>query len=100
LKFEKNQTPSLDVKENESNDDIMVYYSKKTLFIKNNELDTTVNKVSLFNISGQTIENQKTENLEQQDIQIPVKNVSSGVYIAKLKTSEGEISKKVIVFDD
>uniref|UniRef100_UPI0037522702 LamG-like jellyroll fold domain-containing protein n=1 Tax=Flavobacterium sp. TaxID=239 RepID=UPI0037522702 len=102
LKFNKNQTQQLlDVQENESSDDIMVYYSKKTLFIKNNELDTTVNKVSLFNISGQAVENQKTENQEQQNIQVPVKNVSSGVYIAKLKTSEGvEISKKVIVFDD
>ena len=101
LKFENIQTSSLDVKENESNDDITVYYSKKTLFIKNNEPDTTVNKVSLFNILGQVIENEKPENQEQQNIQIPIKNVSSGVYIAKLKTSKGvEISKKVIVFDD
>ena len=101
MKFQKSQTPSLDVQENDSNDDIMVYYSKETLFIKNKEQDTSVNKVSLYNILGQAIENQKTENQEQQNIQIPIKKVSSGVYIAKLKTSEGlEISKKVIVFDD
>ncbi|MCI4442615.1 MAG: HYR domain-containing protein, partial [Lentimicrobium sp.] len=100
LTFVNSQTQSLNVKENVTNDDITIYYSKKTLFIKNNKTDTTVNKVSLYNISGQTIENEKTENQEQKNIQIPIKKVSSGVYIAKLKTSQGELSKKVIVFDD
>ena len=99
--FAKSQTQSLNVQKSDSNEDILVHYSNKTLIINNNAVDTTVNKVSLFNILGQAIENQKTESQEQQNIQIPIKNVSSGVYIAKLKTSEGvEISKKVIVFDD
>jgi hypothetical protein len=101
LKFEKSQTESLDVQDNNANEGIMVYYSNNTLFINNNVLDTTVNKVSLYNILGQAIENEKIENQDQLNIQLPIKSVSSGVYIAKLKTAEGEeLSKKVIVFDD
>jgi len=100
LRFEKSQTESLEVQEKDAKEDIMVYYSKKTLFINNNVLDTTVDNVTIYNTLGQAIENKKTGNQEQQDIQIPIKNMSSGLYIAKLKTSEGEISKKIIVFDD
>jgi len=70
------------------------------LAINNKSLDITVDKVTLYNILGQSISTWKIENQEQQNIQIPTKNISSGVYIAKLKTSEGEISKKVVVFDD
>jgi hypothetical protein len=53
--------------------------------------------VTLFNILGQSISSCKTENQEQQNIQVPIKNISSGIYIAKLKTSDGELSKKFIV---
>ncbi len=68
-----------------------------TLAINNKALDITVEKITLFNILGQSIASWKIENQEQQNIQIPIKNLSSGVYIAKLKTSEGELSKKIIV---
>ena len=101
LRFEKNQMESLDIQDNNVKEDMIVYYSNKTLFINNNVQETTVNKVSLYNILGQAIENEKIENQEQENIQVPIKNVSSGVYIAKIKTAEGvELSKKVIVFDD
>ena len=68
--------------------------------IKNKSLNSKVEKVTLYTILGQSISTWKIENQEQQNIKIPLKTVSSGVYIAKLKTSVGEISKKVIVFDD
>lgn len=68
-----------------------------TLVINNKSLDITVEKVTLYNILGQFIATWKIENQEQQNIQIPIKSISSGVYIAKLKTSEGDLSKKIIV---
>jgi hypothetical protein len=89
--------------EQNSISDIQIRYIQNgnTLIINNKILDVNVEKVTLFNILGQSINTWKTENQEQQNIQIPIKNIDSGVYIAKLKTSEGEeISKKVIVFDD
>jgi hypothetical protein len=67
------------------------------ILINNKLLDVTVEKVTLFNILGQTITTWKIENQEQQNIQIPIKNINSGVYIAKLKTSKGNISKKIII---
>jgi hypothetical protein len=60
-------------------------------------LDVPVLKVSLFNINGQSIANWKIENQDQQNIQIPINSISAGVYVVKLKTTTGEISKKLIV---
>ncbi len=67
------------------------------LEINNKALDIMVEKVTLFNILGQSIATWKTENMDQQNIQIPIKGISSGVYIAKVKTSNGEINKKIVV---
>ncbi len=74
--------------------------NENALQINNKTLDINVENVTLYNILGQAVSSWKIENQEQENIKIPIKTVSSGVYIAKMKTSEGEISKKVIVFDD
>ena len=71
--------------------------NNNTLLINNALLNNTVEKVALFNILGQSISTWKIENQDQQNIQIPVKNITSGIYIATLKTSEGELSKKIVV---
>ncbi|WP_395050424.1 LamG-like jellyroll fold domain-containing protein, partial [Flavobacterium sp.] len=88
LKIEKN-----------SINDIQISFNQKgnILAINNKLLDVTVEKVTLFNILGQSISSLNIENQEQQNIQVPIKNISSGIYIAKLKTSKGELSKKIIV---
>ena len=98
LKFE-NKTQTLDVVEKDLNDGIIILFSNnyKTLIIKNNITDSTVNTVSLFNMLGQAISNWDVEDKEQTNIQIPIKNISSGIYIVKVKTSKGESSKKIIV---
>ena len=46
---------------------------------------------------GQVIANWKIENQDQQNIKVPVKNISSGIYIAKVKTDNGDITKKIVV---
>ncbi|WP_396186872.1 T9SS type A sorting domain-containing protein, partial [Flavobacterium sp.] len=79
---------------------ILYIQNGNSLEIKNKSIDLTVEKVTLYNILGQSISTWKIENQDQQNITIPIKTVSSGIYIAKLKTFNGEISKKVIVFDD
>ncbi|MFV5703704.1 LamG-like jellyroll fold domain-containing protein, partial [Flavobacterium sp. XS2P12] len=92
-----NKTLGLD--ENNLNDGLEVLYSTnyKVLIILNKIPDVTVNDVQLFNLLGQAIENWDVENIDQTRIQIPIKNVASGVYIVKLKTSKGEYSKKIII---
>lgn len=84
---------------NFKDNDIKISYIKNSnnLIINNNSLDTTVEKVTLFNILGQSISTWKIENQEQQNIQIPIKSISSGIYIAKVKTSQSEVSKKIII---
>jgi SprB repeat/Disaggregatase related repeat/Secretion system C-terminal sorting domain len=99
LKFES-QTLSVGENDaNDTNDGILVFYLKndKTLIIKNDNLDSTVNSVSLFNILGQSLEKWDVKDKEQTNIQIPIKNLSSGIYVTKVKTSNGDFSKKIII---
>ncbi len=80
-------------------DGILVLYSNnyKTLIIHNNDMYSAVNAVALFNITGQNISNWEVNDSEQTNIHFPIKNISSGVYIVKVKTTKGESSKKIIV---
>lgn len=82
-----------------STNDIVVLHSqnKNTLIINNKLLDTTVQEVTLFNILGQAVANWEIENQGQENIQLPIKKISSGVYIALLKMSTGVLSKKIII---
>jgi hypothetical protein len=93
---------TLKVDEHAISEAIQILYIQNgnLLEIKNKSVDLTVEKVTLYNILGQSIYNWKIENQDQQNIIIPIKPVSSGIYIAKLKTFDGEISKKFIVFED
>jgi len=91
---------TLGIDENsKNNNDIQINYlqSSNMLIINNNSLDSSIQKATLFNILGQYISTWKIENQEQQNIQIPIKNLSSGIYIAKVKTSNGDFSKKIII---
>ncbi|MFT5245196.1 MAG: hypothetical protein ACI8QQ_003145, partial [Psychroserpens sp.] len=78
---------------------ILAYYTNdnEILNIKNNFIDALVEKVTLFNILGQNIANWDIEDIKQNNIQIPIKNMSAGVYIIKIKTTKGDFSKKVII---
>ena len=80
-------------------DGIDVLYSNnyKTLIIKNNLKDATLNVVTLYNISGQKIANWDVKEREQALIQIPIKNLPSEIYIVNIKTTEGEFSKKIMI---
>jgi hypothetical protein len=71
--------------------------NSNTLVINNSVSNDVVEKVTLFNILGQSISSWDIENQDQQNIQIPIKSMDSGIYIAKLQTSKGELSKKIAV---
>ncbi len=80
-------------------DEIQVSFlnSNKILNIINNKQDTTVSTIALYNILGQIITKWDTTDKEQTNIQIPINNLKSGIYIAKLQTTDGDISKKIII---
>jgi hypothetical protein len=92
-----NKTLSVEAMDKE--DGILVFYSNnyKTLIIHNNVMDSTVNTVTLYNITGQKISNWDVKDSEQTTIQIPIKSISSGIYVVKVNTTKGESSKKIIV---
>ena len=95
-----NTDKTLTVEENKTNtNEIKIAHiqNSNSLVINNSISDVFVLKVTLFNINGQSIANWKIENQDQQNIQIPINKISSGVYIVKLKTTTGELSKKLIV---
>lgn len=100
LRYSNNNNKTLSVNENSiNNNDIKISYIKNNsiLMINNNSIDVPVQKVTLFNILGQSISTWKIENQNQQNIQLPIKNLSSGIYIAKVKSSNGDFSKKIII---
>ncbi|MDI5896240.1 LamG-like jellyroll fold domain-containing protein [Flavobacterium algoritolerans] len=71
--------------------------SNNVLNIKNGATDNTVVAVSLFNIQGKLMSTWDVSEKEQTNIKIPIQNKTSGVYIVKLKTSKGNINKKIII---
>ncbi|WP_395050425.1 GEVED domain-containing protein [Flavobacterium sp.] len=100
LRYSHNNNKTLSVDENSiNNNDIKISYIKNNsiLMINNNSLDVSVQKVTLFNVLGQSISTWKIENQDQKNIQLPIKNLSSGIYIAKVKTFNGDLSKKIII---
>jgi hypothetical protein len=90
---------TLSVDENTKTSDIKIAHiqNENRLQINNYVSDVTVEKVTLFNILGQSIETWNVANKEQQNIQLPIKKRSAGMYVVKLKTTSGELSKKIII---
>jgi trimeric autotransporter adhesin len=81
------------------NDGIIVAYTSADdmLNIKNNLTDVIVEKVTLYNLLGQSISNWDVADEDQQNIQLPIQNLSAGTYIVKVITDKGESSKKIIL---
>lgn len=67
------------------------------LNIKNSAIDTTVEKVALFNMLGQIVATFDVKNQNQSNIQLPIKDCRSGTYIVKVKTDKEEITRKIII---
>lgn len=100
LRYKENTSDKiLSVDETKGKDGIIVLYSNnyKTLIIRNNLPDAIVNSVVLFNMLGQKITHWDIKERDQTSIQIPIKNVIPEIYIVKVKTTEGETSKRIII---
>jgi len=81
------------------NDKIKAKYVQTNgiLEITNTSTEITISTISLFNILGQFITKWEISNLDQNIIEIPILNISSGIYITKIKTTNGDFSKKIII---
>lgn len=98
-KKEKEESKDEKDKKNKKSDDIKVtnLQGKNAIEINNKSAITNLQKVILFNLNGQSIATWEIDNQSQQNIQLPIKNLSSGIYIVRIQTTSGDISKKIIV---
>jgi hypothetical protein len=90
---------SLAVKDPLYDNAVTVFFtrSNNTLNIKNSANDNTVLTASLYNIQGKLLSKWDVKEKEQSNIKIPIQDKTSALYIVKLKTEKGTISKKIIV---
>lgn len=76
----------------------MIYSNDNNIIsIKNNVVETTVESVALYNMLGQSVGTWDAKNLDQLNIELPVKTLSTGTYIVKIYTDKGETSRKIII---
>jgi hypothetical protein len=90
---------TLDVADEIYENSIQVVFTRSNniLNITNDANDTTVLAVSLYNIEGKLMSTWDVSEKEQTSIKILVQNKTSGVYIVTLKTSKGNLNKKIII---
>ena len=90
---------TLSVETNNLEDGIVIYYSNinQILNIHNNFIDAEVTNVDLFNLSGQKIAHWVIDEVKQNNIKIPIADVSTAGYIVKVTTTKGAFSKKIII---
>jgi len=70
--------------------------SNNSLNIRNNDAKTAVKKVYLYNLLGQMIAKWDVEN--KKNIQILLPNVSQGTYMVTVKTSNRDVSTKILIY--
>jgi hypothetical protein len=92
-----NKTLSVDTSNLENG--ILIYYSNtnQTLNIQNNFIDAEVSTVDLYNLTGQKIAHWAIDEVKQNNIIIPITDLSTAGYIVKVKTTKGDLSKKIII---
>lgn len=82
---------------NNNNIDVIYNQASNTVSIKNNSTTTTVENVELYNMLGQQMGTFDVKNQTQTNITLPLKTLSTGTYIVKIKTDKGNSSKKIII---
>ena len=91
-------TEYLSIDDAEINSGLSIFFnnSNDNITVTNIKPGTTVTSVSLINILGQSIHTWEL-NSNEAEILIPVKQVSLGVYIVEVKTTNTTFSQKVII---
>ena len=76
---------------------ILIYMNDSNTLLQINRLvDTKIESVRLFNSLGQSL-NAWDSNLENRNLSLEVNSMSTGLYIVQLKTSDGDIIKKMLI---
>jgi hypothetical protein len=96
---DKNRFAENSKNEASSIEEIQANYQKTNSILKitNTSTESIISTISLFNLLGQFISEWEISKLDQNNIEIPILNISPGIYIAKIKTTNGVFSKKIII---
>ena len=96
---DKNRSAENSKNEASSIEEIQANYQKTNSILKitNTSTESIISTISLFNLLGQFISEWEISKLDQNNIEIPILNISPGIYIAKIKTTNGVFSKKIII---
>ncbi|GIZ10245.1 hypothetical protein FUMI01_29690 [Flavobacterium sp. UMI-01] len=79
--------------------DIAVYFAQDaySIILENQVTETKIEKVALYNSLGQNIKNWTIDKTNQEYIPLPLKKVSSGVYVVKTTTNTGSFNTSIII---
>ncbi len=77
--------------------DVKYENTNQMLQITNEDKNTTINQVYLYNLVGQLVNTWDVRNENQANIQIQMNANTTGVYIVKIETTNGTISKNVSI---
>lgn len=91
------QDPALSTTNEAMATEFNIFYNttENVLNVINNSSTNEVKSITLFNILGQEILVSAVKN--QKQIQFSLSNISTGTYIVKVKTANGDFTKKIIV---
>lgn len=94
-----NGQSSLNTNHNQLENGIEIIYSfsNNIISINNHLVDTTVDKIELFNLLGQKVANWNIEAQAQSSIEITPSEISTGTYIIKVMTNNGVVTKKILI---
>ena len=98
ITFSKKKDAILGIDDNLLSNNISLFYDKNSKEINisiNNE--TTISRVELYSVLGQKINSWKFNENTKEELKLKINSISKSVYICKIITNKGKISKKIII---
>lgn len=76
---------------------VMYQNSEKLVTIYNNDSDNLIKNITLFSLLGQEIKTWEMNAEYQSEINLPISSIATGVYVVKINSTKGTISKKISI---
>ena len=80
------------------NQEVRVYFNDQSKEVKVLvKPSINVNNIEIYNLLGQKVNKWSSFNQTNQEISLPINKLSSAVYIIKIYTDKGTVSKKIVI---
>jgi len=74
---------------------LLLFTRDKELIVKSNTLE--IQSLTTYSILGQIIDHHKNSNTTAVETYLPIEKYATGVYIVKITTNKGIVSKKIVI---